>query len=171
MVQAEFAQGQLDKDDVSIEQICVLSETETEREREREREREKTKYTELLLNIHVRQLMHTHTHTYSVAVYYLAPLPPSTSTTDELLAKQTRFCGLCRQPGQMLKPATHNNSYIHHGRHACTHRHSLSHIATHLFIITLYLLILEDHSLILGLSSSSRRYSMALEKRPKRLSV
>ena len=34
-----------------------------------------------------------------------------------------------------------------HGRHACTHRHT--HIATHLFIITLYLLILEDHSLII----------------------
>ena len=36
IVQAEFAQGQLDKDDVPIEQICVLSETERERERERE---------------------------------------------------------------------------------------------------------------------------------------
>ena len=40
IVQAEFAQGQLDKDDVPIEQICVLSETETERERERDRETE-----------------------------------------------------------------------------------------------------------------------------------
>ena len=40
IVQAEFAQGQLDKDDVPIEQICVLSETETETERERERQRE-----------------------------------------------------------------------------------------------------------------------------------
>ena len=40
IVQAEFTQGQLDKDDVPIEQICVLSETETETERERERERE-----------------------------------------------------------------------------------------------------------------------------------
>ena len=40
IVQAEFAQGQLDKDDVPIEQICVLSETETEGERERETETE-----------------------------------------------------------------------------------------------------------------------------------
>ena len=51
IVQAEFAQGQLDKDDVPIEQICVLSETERERERERERqtdrqrERERTQNT------------------------------------------------------------------------------------------------------------------------------
>ena len=54
MVQAEFARGQLDKDDVSIEQICVLSEIEREHK--------------ILLNIHVRQFMHTHTHTYSVAL-------------------------------------------------------------------------------------------------------
>ena len=40
IVQAEFAQGQLDKDDVPIEQICVLSETETEGERERDTETE-----------------------------------------------------------------------------------------------------------------------------------
>ena len=36
MIQAEFARGQLDKDDVHIKQICVVSETEIERERERE---------------------------------------------------------------------------------------------------------------------------------------
>ena len=53
IVQAEFAQGQLDKDDVPIEQICVLSETETkgerdrdrDRDRQRERERERTQNT------------------------------------------------------------------------------------------------------------------------------
>ena len=82
IVQAEFAQGQLDKDDVPIEQICVLSETETETERqterERERERENTKYIELLLNIHVRQFMHTRTHTYPVVVY----LPGTTPTIN-----------------------------------------------------------------------------------------
>ena len=88
IVQAEFAQGQLDKDDVPIEQICVLSETETEgereryrdsdRDRERERERENTKYIELLLNIHVRQFMHTRTHTYPVVVY----LPGTTPTIN-----------------------------------------------------------------------------------------
>ena len=55
IVQAEFAHGQLDKDDVPIKQICVLSETE--------RQRENTKYIELLSNIHVRQFMHTRTHT------------------------------------------------------------------------------------------------------------
>ena len=78
----------------------------------------------------------------------------------------------------MLKPATQNNSHIHHGRHACTHRHSLTlsltythkHTATQNFIITLYLLILEDHSLIPG-QSPSRRYLMALERRLQRLSV
>ena len=70
MVQAEFAQGQLDKDDVPIEQICVLSETVPERKN--------TKYIELLLNIHVRQFMHTRTHTYSVAVY----LPGTTPTIN-----------------------------------------------------------------------------------------
>ena len=86
IVQAEFAQGQLDKDDVPIEQICVLSETETEGERETEteteteteRERENTKYIELLLNIHVRQFMHTRTHTYPVIVY----LPGTTPTIN-----------------------------------------------------------------------------------------
>ena len=90
IVQAEFAQGQLDKDNVPIEQICVLSETETEgeretetetetdREREREREKENTKYIELLLNIHVRQFMHTRTHTYPVVVY----LPGTTPTIN-----------------------------------------------------------------------------------------
>ena len=31
----------------------------------------------------------------------------------------------------MLKPATQNNSHIHHGRHACTHRHSLTHSLSH----------------------------------------
>ena len=41
MIQAEFARSQLDKDDVHIKQICVVSETETETERERERERER----------------------------------------------------------------------------------------------------------------------------------
>ena len=41
IVQAEFAQGQLDKDDVPIKQICVLSETETEGERERETDRDR----------------------------------------------------------------------------------------------------------------------------------
>ena len=47
IVQTEFAQGQLDKDDVPIEQICVLSETETEgeRETETETERERTQNT------------------------------------------------------------------------------------------------------------------------------
>ena len=40
MIQAEFARGQLDKDDVHIKQICVVSETETETETETERERE-----------------------------------------------------------------------------------------------------------------------------------
>ena len=88
----------------------------------------------------------------------------------------------------MLKPATQNNSHIHHGRHACTHRHSLTlslththtnkhthththtHTATPNFIITPYLLILEDHSLIPG-QSPSRKYLMALERRLQRLSV
>ena len=82
IVQAEFAEGQLDKDDVPIEQICVLSETERERQRqrqtERERERENTKYIELLLNIHVCQFMHTCTHTYPVVVY----LPGTTPTIN-----------------------------------------------------------------------------------------
>ena len=100
IVQAEFAQGQLDKDDVPIEQICVLSErerdrdrdrdreTERQRDRERERERERdrdrdrerenTKYIELLLNKHVCQFMHTRTHTYPVVVY----LPGTTPTIN-----------------------------------------------------------------------------------------
>ena len=46
IVQAEFAQGQLDKDDVPIEQICVLSETETETERQRETERDRERERE-----------------------------------------------------------------------------------------------------------------------------
>ena len=46
IVQAEFAQGQLDKDDVPIEQICVLSETETERERDRDRDRDRERERE-----------------------------------------------------------------------------------------------------------------------------
>ena len=50
IVQAEFAQGQLDKDDVPIEQICVLSETETETETERQRDRERERETERTQN-------------------------------------------------------------------------------------------------------------------------
>ena len=52
IVQAESAQGQLDKDNVPVEQICVLLETETERERERQRQRDRDREREREHKIH-----------------------------------------------------------------------------------------------------------------------
>ena len=79
MIQAEFAQGQLDKDDVHIKQICVVSETE----RERERERESTKHIELLTYTCTCMSLYAYKYTYVntlVAMY----LPGTVST---ILAK------------------------------------------------------------------------------------
>ena len=81
--------------------------------------------------MYVSLCIHVHIHTLSPCTY-LAPLPPSTSTTDELLSKPTRFCGLCQQPG----PHT-THTYVTVDMHAHTDTHSHTHSYTLIYHHTL----------------------------------